>query len=930
MSMMTDPRAQHPRRCLTRLILSATFTFYATLSAGAAPLDIRFLPPDISRDPICEPRPTDDVVTARWMDWDGSRMPDLSTSQIRRDLRLLRGIDADRWFDTIIAATMLLRELDTGYSETDMLMDHVDLHIAAGRISDMQNTGLTERLLAIDVSTSLRAQLLLSEMLMSGTGVPRDRELAMSHLVSAGYGGNSEALIVLAEMTIDGVQVPGWDISPEVAVTLAFGSLVGGLDPAICDRMNRIANEFRTGTLVRQDMPLAEEWYRLSADLGDFNAAWSVAQMHMESNGIVKDNETLLAYLEQAAAGGLTFAQAELGSIYEMGALAEQDLDLARHLYTQAAETGYPFAQVRLAQLLGDLDDPTPDEHAAWLQSLRALTELDDPPDWAFIQLGDEMLRAEGRWAGEAVALALYERAHEIDPTQPLTISRLVNLRMNRLSDYQSYLDVIGPLERSVRINGSNGPIVQLRNAYMCQSPRAPEVQRARFWAAAEDMSANLTPVLSDTDLQAAMLDPDPDLLATVQSQSLSGRGTAFAIFALMQEGSSSIAGDRDLLARLARSADSSPMSEIGKLQIRLAGEDGPSAATLDLLRTAVEAGEPSARTQLLRALTADPHPTADQLSEIRLVAETLAADGNGAAMRTLVDLEGRDAAATNAIRLEYQNTIAARGDFDALVFAMEGMSAGPEADVYVQRARAAMDCDLLSSLEMARATHRLARQSDAETWLNIAAIVVDDVGWQLIALGDAVLQISGERDGVRRALALFERAVAAGDRVGILRLLALRDDDRFDLDLDDAGTADLYIELVALTEVSGIPDVLERLRLESSAVQAMVTDVVDPRMIYADAALAGSAVAQLELARIVRREGQGPDALVRYATLLTSAAEQGEADAMVLLSEAYSYGLGVSPSLEASRTWLLRAAEAGNAGAIATVRLLTLEETTK
>lgn len=916
---------------LPAFILSTlALAMHPAAPAGAEPLDIRFLPPEIARDPICEPRPTDDVVQARWTDWDGARMPDLPVSQIRRDLRLLRGIDADRWFDTIIAATLRLRELDTGYSETDILMDHVDLYVAAGRITEMQEAGLTELLTAMDASTSLRAQLLLSELLMTGTGVPRDRERGMSYLVSAGYGGNSEALLVLAEMTIDGVQVPGWDISPEVAVTLAFGSLVGGLDAAICDRMNRIANEFRTGTLVRQDIPLAEEWYRLSADLGDFNAAWSVAQMHMDSNGIVKDNDTLLAYMEQAAAGGLSFAQSELGSIYEIGALADQDLGLARDLYTQAAESGDHFARVRLTQLLGDLDDPTPEEHAAWLQSLRSLTELDDPPEWAFIQLGDEVLRAEGRWAGEAEALALYERAHEIDRTQPLTISRLVNLRMNGLSDYQSYLDVIGPLERSVRINGSNGPIVQLRTAYMCQSPRAPELQRARFWAAAEDMSANLTPVLSDADLRAVMLDPDPHLLASVQSQVLSGRGTALAIFVLMQQGSASIVGDPDLLARLAQSADSSPLSEIGKLQIRLSGEDGPSPATLDLLRAAGAAGEPVAGAQLLRALAADPGANDDHLPEILRLAETLAMDGNGTAMRTLVELGGGDAAATDAILLRYRDTIDARGDFDALVFAMEGMSAGPEGDDYLQRARAVMDCDLLSALDMAHATHRLARQTDVETWLDIAAILVDDVGWQLVALGDAVLQMSAEPGAPSQALALFERALAAGDRVGILRLLALRDDDRFDLDLGDLRTADLFVELVALTEVSGIPDVLERLRFESSTVQEMVTSRVDPRVIYADAALAGSAVAQLELARIVRREGQGSDALVRYAALLTSAAEQGEADAMVLLSEAYSYGLGVSPSLEASRMWLLRAAEAGNAGAIATVRLLTSEERTQ
>jgi TPR repeat protein len=43
----------------------------------------------------------------------------------------------------------------------------------------------------------------------------------------------------------------------------------------------------------------------------------------------------------------------------------------------------------------------------------------------------------------------------------------------------------------------------------------------------------------------------------------------------------------------------------------------------------------------------------------------------------------------------------------------------------------------------------------------------------------------------------------------------------------------------------------------------------------------------------------------------------------MYLLSSAYSFGLGVEPSLDTSRDWLFRAAEAGYEEAVDTVRLL-------
>ncbi|MDN3722221.1 hypothetical protein QW131_30975 [Roseibium salinum] len=82
--------------------------------------------------------------------------------------------------------------------------------------------------------------------------------------------------------------MPNWQIEPELAVTLAFGSLVGQLDERICDRMSRIAHEFARGGLVARNPQLAARWYRLAADLGDFNAAWDLAKLHLEADGFEK------------------------------------------------------------------------------------------------------------------------------------------------------------------------------------------------------------------------------------------------------------------------------------------------------------------------------------------------------------------------------------------------------------------------------------------------------------------------------------------------------------------------------------------------------------------------------------------------------------------------------------------------------------------
>lgn len=893
--------------------------------AGATPLDVRFVPPEVEREPICLPRPSDAVVTARWRDWDGLALPDRSTGQIRRDMRLLRSADAARWFDTILRVTERLHARDPDYSERDMLMDRIEIHVAAGRLDAMREAGLVETLTREGPGASTRAQVLLSELLRSGIGVPADRTRGLEYLASAGYAGNTEALLELAELTAEGESVPGWDVPPELAVTLAFGGLVGELDDGICDRLNRIANEFRSGDLVRQDMALAEEWYRLSADLGDFNAAWAVARMHMESDGIVKDNATLLRYLGQAAEAGLPYALSQLARIHDVGALAPHDPDRARALYARAAEAGDQFALVRLTQLLDALPDPAPEDRAARARNLERLTALDEPPAWAFIQLAEDVLQDEGRWAGAEAARALYRRALEQDPTHTLAISRLARLSMETVTDAQSFEDVVAPLARLARSNGSNAPMGQLRDAYLCRSPRAPETARAAFWEEAEAIAANLTPEIPDNALARTLRDPDPWTLAQVQTQSLSGRGTALAIFVSMQDEAGGIAGDPVRLRGLARTAGTSPLVEQAKLRIRLAGDARPPDEALDLLREAVANGEPNARVQLLRTLAAAGAQT--HAPEMRALAETLAAEGNGLAMRMLAELDGGGADARASVRARFGPVIAARGDFDALILALEGMENGPDADLYLSRARAAMICNLPSALDMAEAHHRLGRQEAAETWIGIAAATADDVGWQLVAVGDALASLSRSDDAAARALAMFERAQAAGDRVGILRLLAARDDPRFGLDLNDARTAELYIDLIRLAGVAYVPDVLDRLRFEPGAVRDLVAEAVDPRALYAEAAAAGNPDAQLALARIVLRDDPGPAALDRYAGLLTEAAGQGQAEAMLLLSQAYSYGLGVEPSLEESRRWLLRAAEAGNPEAAATVRLLTQRE---
>ncbi len=167
--------------------------------------------------------------------------------------------------------------------------------------------------------------------------------------------------------------------------------------------------------------------------------------------------------------------------------------------------------------------------------------------------------------------------------------------------------------------------------------------------------------------------------------------------------------------------------------------------------------------------------------------------------------------------------------------------------------------------------------------------------------------------------------ASEAGYPLATRRLLDLRRGGRIEMPLAEA--TDLYVQLARTPEAGKAVSALAMLEHDDPDIQQAVSDRVDIRAVYERAAAEGDPAAQVELARAIRRKADGPGALTEYANLLTSAAEQGHAEAMLLLSQAYAYGAGISPSPELSRRWLLRAAEAGNAEAQETARMLTIEK---
>lgn len=887
--------------------------------AAAVPLEVPFQPLEVELGEVCVPRPPVHDVTERWAAWDGQALDDRPQQMIRRDLRILRETDAATWFETIEAAMDLLRKEDEGYVERDWLMDRIDLALEAGRPEILDQEQLVERFLASGLEGSPGSQHFASTLLRDGIGIEQDEARARDLLIQAAYGGQSEALLELASMTSDGTAVEGWDIDPTLAVTLAFGGLVGDVDELICDRINRIGSAYRLGEVVAQDLPLAERWYRLAADLGDFNAAWQVAQLHLRAEGIVKDNGVLLAHLEQAAQGGLAFAQAELGRIYEIGALAGRDLARARTLYEASAGSGHYEGLLRLNSLLEGLEAPSAEDLRQREEVLRDLTNRPDPAAWALVELGDLVLDRQGRWAGEEEALALYRRAIEVSPDDIAATLRLTALGYRHARTYEDLLALTSTLQETVLANGSASSMDELVEAYTCRSPVAPHREHADYWRRMRQAAGNLSvEPFRGGDPQA--------LLAPAQSQAIVGRASSFAVLLDLQD-ELGLDFDEERLRSLSASAETGPLTEVARLTLERASRPADLEAALATLREAVAAGEGGSREELLAALMSDGVVDAER-TEVQALAESLAAEGRGLALEALALLEGGDLASRERIWREYRDVIEADGDFDALLFATPFLEGGSGLDDHIAQVRAVMPCSTLAALSVAETLHDLGRQEDVERWLDIAHAAGSERGWTVVAVSDAYRELSARPDAVELALDLLNEERERGNRVALLRLASLAREGELDMPPEDL--AGIFVDLIGASAIEEVPGVLQRVRSSGPRVEELVAGQVDVRGLYERAAEAGSPVGQLELAKMLRAEAQGQEDLAEYARLLTSAAEGGEPEAMRLLSDAFSFGLGVQPSLELSREWLFRAAEAGNQEALETVRLLETQGITQ
>ncbi len=887
----------------------------------AETIALEFLPPQINATKICTARPPDAETVARWENWDGLRLPEGTQEIVRRDINRLKQLDAVTWLPKIELMIARLEEADPRFAGNNALISRVSAMEAAGAFEDLRSQQLVAQLAAQADSLSPSLKNSLSRYYRDGVGVDRNVEFANNLLIDAAYSGNADALLSLTSMALKNEAPAGWDVPADLAITMAFGALIGELDSSICDRASRIAREYSSGEIVERNIQLAHDWFRFAADLGDSNSAWKVVEYHMQAEGFEKDNDLLLHYLTQAADAQLPYAQIELGRLYESGALVDRDLDAALSLYRAAAVDGGRPALTRLAIFLETYADTYPDLQSVKQSALESLSTRGDVSGWVLTRLANDIYARDGRWAGRDEAMAYLERAANLGDLDG-SIEYATGL-IAQGNDTQDFERAVGILTNSVALLGAVTPSKLLYGAFMCNAPDSPRIAEAQYWNNIEEATATRNVEIDANDIGQLSRHDDPLTIARLQSHALYGRPKAMANYLKYLEQDTSYGPEVLAFWEGYSNQYALVLEAIAELDLELAQSPQERVLAIELLRQQhAQAGEQSALS-LANALLDYANEVNASFDEIVRLLEEPAARGDGAALSLLASLIDTETGG-RLVYHEYADVVDANGDFDALLFAVPFVDGQTRVE-YLQRAAGIVPCDYKNVMSMSRTLQETGDFEGALHWANIATHLTGDNAWAQTNLARAKLDLLGN-DAAPEALALLEKAVLTGDPTAQTTLFELLTDSTGSV-YDPSRAAMMIQDAIAVENSNILNRLLSRVRSADEVAQAALEDELDFPTVLLAGALSGDVFSMRAYAIYRRDNAATPTDMAESTQWFGRAAEGGDVTAMTEYGYALAFGMGTKANLDTAIYWLEQAADAGSEKAANITSLLNLNE---
>ena len=895
---------------MTRALLhiAAVLTMYALLAAGPASaerLTLSFLPPDLPPSNICNAEPErfdEDETQIAEAEEPGEQTLD-NTGLIQfltSDIHNLQRDDPDGAFEFILALITRRAELDPDYAGIEETFDRVDTYLAAGRLDELEQAGLiqslTDRLLEMSWSEAVR----LSRFYLNGIGVQQDRDFAMMLILDQAYLGNAHALLEVLRMQLRGEEPEDWNLEPEETARLAFGGLVGRLNRGLCNRAERIAREYLDGDLLTPNPELAYAWRKFAADMGGAEAAWRIVEHHLSAPASEKDEETIRQYLQTAVANGFVVLPETVDQMIERGARTEDEI--REFLGIDHARTGHAERVSAVPYLGLDVRITTASiaEDSDFLKYLREVSQLPGVPARIYMALGKEIMLRAGRWAGAEEAREFFTRAAELG--EPEALIRLAELQLGEAKDPGALAQAEALLLEAVDRHGEPAAMKALSALYRCQLPDSPRREEADFWAQAY-RAANVEPFDGSANT-LARLDPlrDPEAIARIQSLAIRGHSGSTADW-LQYLQSDRMTPDSSLRYWTDRVSRSEVALErfIGQ-EFDLALTPGERRSAIELYRRIYLDIGSAVSLDLALALIEDTGRDPDVAAEIIELLSNSARRGQGASIRLLARLTGKDPAEVYA---EFAEDIETRGDLVAMTFAAPFVD-DATFERYMRRATSMMNCSTKDVAELTEAYAARGRDADVLRWIRISQTL--EGGNSLMNLGVTMQQVDDFGRGLSIAHDMLDRPLGNTGRFDRLRQDYLRVSNS-NSPAFDAETAGRYLgEIFQIADRQQYRWALARYRSADASVRRAVDRIIDLRAALTRAAQGGDHVAQYELGMFLRAVAEKRADLETSTDWLAKSAEAGNPDAMFEYAQAVAFGIGQKADPRLGLIWLDRA----------------------
>ena len=904
------------------LVLTMSVLLPAVPALGKT-IDISFLPPKVNPQELCTKAsdlPPDDLTAATTDE--GALADQMRLRFVLHDIRVLQAEDPDRWFDYIMTLIDWRTRLDSTFNPIDKQLAIIDLYVDAGRLDQLRADKLVETLRQSGAKLDNGQKMALADYYMNGIGVTADVAYANSLIKDAAFGGNPDALLIVARKELDGAPIEGWDAPLDLTMTLALGGMLGQMNPAICDHATRIADKYLSGDLLTRNPDIAFAWYKFAADLGGAKAAWRIVEFHLDANAAQKDNAEMLHYLELAVKRGITVDANQANRIKVAGKLDEKVL-MAILGFNFSADTGRSRPSVSpYFRLAVKLDAQEVSTDSPYLSYLREVAKFDTAPGFVFTALAKEVLGRKGEWAGEEEAMAFLEQAAQRGDAEgmellarkliryrddPLKLNRATNLLMEAVSRF-----------------GLPNAMNDLNTLYRCQATDAPQIANADLWLANYQATEEEPIDLSPGDLIS--LDPfkQPEKIAQVQTQALAGHPFSLANYLERVQLDPTATDDAHRLWANRTDGSDKALEAFGKLEFALTTNPAERDLAIELMRRVYLNNGVTTALDLAVILTDDLSRSPELGDEIIGLLTKAGNRGEGASIR----LKAQLMAATTPpeeIYKEFATTIEDRGDFLAMMFAIPFVDKDKSKD-YIDRAVSLMNCTTKDADELGEAYATLQSPELTLHWRQIG--MTFENGNVLGKLGLTDWQVEAFKKGLAPTeLDVFARNLAEGDATAQRNLYLLTSNPDLKT-YDPKAAAD---HLIALIKQGGSDDedwVLGIYSKADASVREIIEQKIDMRDLFQKAAQRGDVNAKLEYALLLRDTAKTVANLETSAKWLKEASEGGNVAAMAEYGYDLAYGIGVAQDTAAALIWLDQADQAGNLQARNLARLLRIGKT--